>query len=214
MVDIAPASRADRWSYNCGPGTEPDLVVRADTFLPWRGAANWRIGKRGRERLLAALPVATLVPSTLTLARRRAITQAQRSWEILPERAGGRQSERTAQYRCVVRAPDGTPAFTAEARLVLPDGYQHPSVQASAALRIRFGTSAADWQSHGDAGPSRSTRVSAPGPPRHPAVTPPGGDAPQPDRLPCAWVNGLDTAQRSTAPHATRLHVIDVTQTR
>ncbi len=27
-----------------------------------------------------------------------------------------------------------------------------------------------------------------------------------------AWVNGLDTAQRSTALHATRLHVIDVTQ--
>ena len=27
-----------------------------------------------------------------------------------------------------------------------------------------------------------------------------------------AWVNGLDTAQRSTAPHATRFHVIDVTQ--
>jgi len=26
------------------------------------------------------------------------------------------------------------------------------------------------------------------------------------------WVNGLDTAQRSTTPHATRLHVIDVTQ--
>jgi hypothetical protein len=26
------------------------------------------------------------------------------------------------------------------------------------------------------------------------------------------WVSGLDTAQRSTTPHATRLHVIDVTQ--
>ena len=27
-----------------------------------------------------------------------------------------------------------------------------------------------------------------------------------------AWMDALDTAQRSTAPHATRLHVIDVTQ--
>ena len=26
------------------------------------------------------------------------------------------------------------------------------------------------------------------------------------------WIDALDTAQRSTAPHATRLHVIDVTQ--
>jgi hypothetical protein len=28
------------------------------------------------------------------------------------------------------------------------------------------------------------------------------------------WVDDLDTAQRSTAPHATELHVIDVAQTR
>ena len=27
-----------------------------------------------------------------------------------------------------------------------------------------------------------------------------------------AWIDALDTAQRSTAPHARRLHVIDVTQ--
>lgn len=32
------------------------------------------------------------------------------------ERDGGRQSERTAQYRCVVSASDGSPAVTAEAR--------------------------------------------------------------------------------------------------
>ena len=36
---------------------------------------------------------------------------------------------------------------------------------------LRDGTPAADRQSHGDAVPPRSTRVSAPGPPRHPAVT-------------------------------------------
>ena len=33
---------------------------------------------------------------------------------------------------------DGIPAFTAQARLVLPNGYQYQSVQASAALRIRL----------------------------------------------------------------------------
>ena len=139
MVDTAPAFQADRWSHVGGPGTEPDLVVRADAFLPWRGSASWRIDKRGRERLVAALTAAGLVPSMLTLAGRRGITNAQPPpWEFLPERDGGRQSERTAQYRCVVRAPDGTPALTAEARLVLPDGYQRQSVQASAALKIRF----------------------------------------------------------------------------
>ena len=36
---------------------------------------------------------------------------------------------------------------------------------------LRDGTPAADRQSHGNAVPSRSTRVSTPGPPRHPVVT-------------------------------------------
>jgi len=138
-VDSTPALQADRWSQLGQPGTEPDLVIRVDAFLPWRGASGWRIERRGRERLQAALPGAALSRSMMTLARSRGIGPAQPDWEILTERDGGRQSERTAQYRCVLPADDGSPAVTAEARLVLPNGYQYQSVQASAALRIRLG---------------------------------------------------------------------------
>jgi hypothetical protein len=38
----------------------------------------------------------------------------------------------------VLPASDGSPAVTAEARLVLPNGYQYQSVEASAALRVRL----------------------------------------------------------------------------
>lgn len=133
-MDSTPALQADRWSQIGQPGTEPDLVIRVDAFLPWRGASGWRIERRGRERLQAALPGTALSQSMMTLARPRGIAPAQPDWEILTERDGGRQSERTAQYRCVLPADDGSPAFTAETRLILPNGYQYQSVQASAAL--------------------------------------------------------------------------------
>lgn len=38
----------------------------------------------------------------------------------------------------MIPADDGSPAVTAEARLILPNGYQYQSVQASAALKIRL----------------------------------------------------------------------------
>jgi hypothetical protein len=137
-VNTTPALHADRWSQIAESGTEPDLVIRVDAFLPWRGATSWRIEKRGRERMQAVLPGAALTQSMTTLARSRGIGQAQPPWEILAERDGGRQSEQTAQYQCVLPARDGTPAFTAQARLILPNGYQYQSVHASAALRIRL----------------------------------------------------------------------------
>lgn len=137
-VDMAPAFQADRWSRVGRPGTEPDLVVRVDAFLPWKGAASWRIDRRGRERLCEALTGTAVARSAVALARARGIEQAQPSWEILAEQDGGRQSERTAQYQYMIPAHDGSPAFTAQARLVLADSYQPQSVQASAALRIRL----------------------------------------------------------------------------
>src|SRR5262249_24090388 len=98
------------------------------------------IEKRGRERMQAALPSASLTQAMMMLARSRGIGQAHPPWEIISERDGGRQSERSAQYQCAVSARDGLPAFTAEARLILPDGFQHQSVEASAGLRIRLAT--------------------------------------------------------------------------
>ena len=121
-----------------GPGTEPDLVIRVDAFLPWRGATSWRIEKRGRERMQAALPGTALSRSLMKFARSRGISRASIRWEILAERDGGRQSERTAQYQLALPARDSTPAFIGEVRLILPDGYQYQSVQASAAIRIRL----------------------------------------------------------------------------
>jgi len=107
-------------------------------FLPWRGADSWHINKRGRKRLLEALLHAALTLSMLALAGSRGIRDVAPGWDIIPEREGGRQSERTAQYRSTSRAADGAAAFTAEARLVLPGGYQQHSVRASAALKVRF----------------------------------------------------------------------------
>jgi len=142
-VDTTPALNADRWSWMGEPGTEPDLVIRADAFLPWRGATSWRIEKRGRERMRAALPGAALSRAMVTMARSCDIAHAPPAWEIISEREGGRQSERTAQYQCAVPALAGTWAVIAEARLILPNGFQYQSVQASAGLRIRLAGEAA-----------------------------------------------------------------------
>jgi hypothetical protein len=84
-VDSTPALQADRWSQIGQPGTEPDLVIRVDAFLPWRGALGWRIERRGRQRLQAALPGAALSQSMMTLARSRGIAPARPDWEILTE---------------------------------------------------------------------------------------------------------------------------------
>ena len=134
-VDSTPALQADRWSQIGQPGTEPDLVIRVDAFLPWKGASGWRVQRRGR--LQAALPGAALSQSMMALARSRGIASAQPDWEILSERDGGRQSERTAQYRCVLPADDGSPAVTAEVRLVLPNGYQYQSASPGGEPHIR-----------------------------------------------------------------------------
>jgi hypothetical protein len=45
-VDSTPALQADRWSQIGQPETEPDLVIRVDAFLPWRGASGWRSAAR------------------------------------------------------------------------------------------------------------------------------------------------------------------------
>lgn len=137
-LEVAPAFQADRWSRIAQPGAEPDLVIRADMFLPWRGADSWRIDKRGRGRLLDALPAADLTTCMATLASRRGIGETDPGWDIIPERDGGRQSEQTAQYWSVLRATEGPLACTGEAMLVLPGGHRRESVQASAAIRIRL----------------------------------------------------------------------------
>src|SRR5260370_10229242 len=130
---------ATRWSYMGGVGGEPDLVLRVDAFMPWRGATEWRIEKRGRERMHGALPGSELSRVLMELAARRGLTQPQPPWTFVPEQEGGRQSERGAQYRCALLAPDATLApLTAEARLILPNGFQHQSVQASAEIRVGF----------------------------------------------------------------------------
>jgi hypothetical protein len=43
--------------------------------------------------------------------------------------------------KCVIPARDGLPAFTAVARIVLPDGHQCQSLQASAGLKSSLETS-------------------------------------------------------------------------
>ncbi len=86
-----------------------------------------------------ALPGSELSRVLMELAARRGLTQPQPPWTFVPEQEGGRQSERGAQYRCALLAPDATLApLTAEARLILPNGFQHQSVQASAEIRVGF----------------------------------------------------------------------------
>jgi hypothetical protein len=122
-VDTTPALNADRWSQIGQPGTEPDLVIRVDVFLPWRGATSWRIEKRGRERLQAAVPGAALSQSMMTVARHRAgPARPGRSWPS-GTAVGSPSGPRNNSARSPRRP---SPAFTAEARLVVPNGYQYP----------------------------------------------------------------------------------------
>ncbi len=130
---------ADRWSHVGTPESTPDLVLRVDAFLPWRGATGWSIDGRGRRRMLAALRDSELSQALLALSGRRGLTAPRLMWEPIDQQRGGWQSERSAQYSAGISASDDSSALVAEARLMLPDGIQQHSVQASAAIGVRLG---------------------------------------------------------------------------